>query len=138
MGRGQASQNRIKAAQGLAKQPHIKLWLDDKLDEAENRKTPPGWTPAKTADAAQAILETGEVYCASFDHDLGDENARSGYDLVKWMCEFGVWPPGGVSIHSDNSVGVRNMSQLIERYSPYGRPSPDRRHFQGRVEETSA
>jgi hypothetical protein len=107
----------------------VKLWLDDKLDEAEYRKTPAGWTGVKTVAAAKELLLEGNVICASLDHDLGDADELTGYDLVKWMCEFNIWPAGGISIHSDNSVGVKNMSQSIERYAPYGRPSPDRRHF---------
>lgn len=106
--------------------PEIRLWLDDV------RPAPDGWRWAKTLEAARALLETGSVVEASLDHDLGtDERGDelpAGRKLVLWMCEHGVWPRDGVSIHSANVVGVQHMAALIERYGPY-RALPGRRRF---------
>jgi len=101
------------------------LWLDD---DEEERPAPEGYLWAKTVAEAQEIMLHQEIGRISLDHDLGDPEAE-GRHLVLWMCEHDIWPTEGVDIHSGNVVGVQNMSALIERYGPYGRPSADRRHF---------
>jgi len=103
----------------------MNLWLDD---DEEERIAPEGWLWAKTVAEAKEILDSVEIERASLDHDLGDPEAE-GRHLVLWMCELNIWPTEGIDIHSGNVVGVKNMSALIERYGPYGKPSPDLRHF---------
>ena len=107
----------------------MKLWLDD--------LRPPwkygfvGWDWAKTADEAIALLETGKVTEASLDHDLSYEatlgkweGEKTGYDVVLWMEQNKVFPPGGVTIHSLNSAGSVRMKAVLEKYGRAVRVQP--------------
>jgi hypothetical protein len=97
----------------------LELWLDD------IRKPPDSWQSdhiivwAKTAAETIALLRTGEVTYASLDHDLGLQEGNSGYAVVCWMEENGIWPKDGVDVHSMNVVGRKRMEAVIER--AYGR-----------------
>ena len=99
----------------------MKLWLDDLRDPAVHGHI--GWTWAKTAEEAIALLKTGKVTEASLDHDLSIEAtigaadwARevTGYDVVCWMEENDVWPRDGTRVHSMNPEGRRRMEFAIE------------------------
>ena len=100
------------------------LWLDDM------RKPPVGFTWAKTADEAIALLETGKVEFASLDHDLAEEHyadmdrstgfkEKTGYEVVCWMEQYDIWPPLGCAVHSFNPVGKARMLAAMDRV--YGR-----------------
>lgn len=97
----------------------MNLWLDDIRDPAEHGCI--GWTWARTAIEAIHYLNTGRVECASLDHDLSVDatlgnpqfGELTGYSVVCWMEEYGVWPPGGVRVHSMNPVGRRRMQLVI-------------------------
>lgn len=98
----------------------MKLWLDDVRDPVQHGRI--GWIWVKTAEEAIDLLATGQVERASLDHDLsiratmGDwEKEVTGYDVVCWMEEHGVWPPGGVEVHSMNPVGRTRMLAVIQR-----------------------
>jgi len=102
----------------------MKLWLDDVRVPGLHGALGFAW--AKTADEAIEILKTGEVTFASLDHDLSVEatmgnwrNERTGYDVVCWMEQNGVWPRDGVRVHSQNPVGRERMQVVIEKQ--YGR-----------------
>ena len=111
-----------------------KLYLDDV-------RSPPDatWTVATTAEQARRILLAGPVECATLDHDLGPcplcnvteetpEGLRvveaypcahlvTGYDLVRWMAQAGVWPRFKPAVHSTNSAGGAAMMRAsIERH----------------------
>lgn len=90
----------------------MKLWLDDV------RLPPDGWKWAKTADEAIAYLLTGLVVELSLDHDLGPEEAGTGYDVITWIEEMtyvsGFNPPATIKIHSANLVGRANMQRSID------------------------
>jgi len=89
----------------------MKLWLDD------IRPAPPGWEWVKTVKEAQELLLTGTVTEASLDHDLGDdEKFGTGYKLVCWMEETGIWPTESTKVHSANPVGWAKMFVPIKRY----------------------
>lgn len=112
----------------------MRLWVDDL------RRPPTGWTWAKTYDEAVEILARGEVTLASLDHDLGyvgvvetssgiavpgpgtvagyDNEAPTGYDIVKWMAENEVWPQE-LMTHTASPVGSENMFFLIRQFGPY-------------------
>lgn len=102
----------------------MKLWLDDIRDPAEHGRI--GWTWVKTADEAIAALATGTVTEASLDHDLSvgatmgtpAPAERTGYTVVCWMEEHGVWPKDGVRVHSMNPVGRQRMLDVIQAKSP--------------------
>lgn len=116
----------------------MNLWLDDVRDPAKFGCI--GWTWVKTVDAAKAALATGDVVKCSLDHDLGacpvclggkteaqwlDEHDYqsmpncnhfgTGYDLVCWMEETGIWPVERPTVHSANPVGVRRMRAVIDQ-----------------------
>jgi len=98
----------------------INLWLDDIRDPADHGCA--GWTWVKTADEAIALLQTGRVIRASLDHDLTIEatlgqpdKEKTGYSVVCWMEEFGMWPQDGVAVHSMNPIGRQRMQQVIQR-----------------------
>lgn len=110
----------------------IDLWLDDV------RPAPEGWRHVKTVEEAKAILKQGIVRRASLDHDLGAcpicmdgksteqwlvdthykqmpncEHFGTGYTLVCWMEETGIWPEEKPTVHSANPPGRARMLQAI-------------------------
>ncbi|MGO9833558.1 MAG: YpsA SLOG family protein [Polyangiaceae bacterium] len=92
--------------------PGTRIWLDDVRPE------PAGWTRAKTAREAIALLEAGGVEAISLDHDLGDETTcGTGYEVTCWIEEAvatrGFVPPT-IHIHSANVVGRERMQRAIE------------------------
>lgn len=91
-----------------------KLWIDD-------IRTPPTgeWIWAKNYDDAIAQIFTGNFVRVSLDHDLGDENAKTGYDILceieRQIAKGGFWiflPE--FEIHSANPVGRANMQRAID------------------------
>ncbi len=118
----------MRAPWSRGRRPHaIKLWVDDE------RPAPPGWTHARSAEEAQAILATSDVEEASFDHDLGSceqcvaqatgdagavtcQHVPTGYDLCLWLVETGRWPKLPLRVHSRNLVGAAQMLGLIARH----------------------
>lgn len=106
----------------------MKLWLDDIREPWRHGCI--GWEWAKTADEAIALLKTGRITEASLDHDLSEAatmgqagpNERTGYTVVCFMEESGIWPEGGVTVHSMNPVGRQRMVEaLIRHYGGYPR-----------------
>ena len=100
--------------------PIVRLWLDDIRDPAHHGCI--GWTWAKTAQEAIAILATGNVIEASLDHDLTinqtlgmPDKQDTGYTVVCWMEEHGVWPRDGVRCHSMNPVGRQRIEAVIRK-----------------------
>lgn len=90
----------------------ISVWLDD------IRPTPSGYThTARTAEEAIDLLKTGRVSIISLDHDLGDEKITgSGYDVAAFIEQeafFDRIPRLLWHIHSQNSVGVKNMTAAL-------------------------
>ena len=93
-----------------------KLFLDDERDPVL-----PGWIVCRTVPDAVAVCEAyGLPEFMSLDHDLGPEH-KTGYDFVKWMVDFMLdndmkFPTEfQYYIHSQNPVGAKNMSALIDQ-----------------------
>ncbi|MFM4712093.1 cyclic-phosphate processing receiver domain-containing protein [Aeromonas veronii] len=57
----------------------MKLYLDDE------RETPAECVRVFWPDEAIAWLKTGAVTEISLDHDLGDDNRGTGYDVILWI-----------------------------------------------------
>jgi hypothetical protein len=100
--------------------PLVRLWLDDLRDP--NMHGHIGWTWAKTADDAIAMLASGVVVQASLDHDLTvsqtmgtPDGEKTGYTVACWMEENGVWPRDGVRCHSMNPVGRQRIEAVIRK-----------------------
>lgn len=95
----------------------MKIYLDDE------RTTPDGWVRVYWPDEAIKLLETGTVEELSLDHDLGDDERGTGYDVVLWIEEAvalrGFKPPR-ISVHSANSsardkmlAGIRAIERIV-------------------------
>ena len=52
----------------------------------------------------------------SFDHDLGSE--YTGYDMAKYIVEYNL-QLDGFTVHSMNSVGRKNIFEILNRYGYY-------------------
>lgn len=72
--------------------------------------------PVRWPDEAIALLETGEVAVISLDHDLGDDERGTGYDVLLWIEEAvalrGFDPPE-MRVHSANSSARLKMEAAI-------------------------
>jgi hypothetical protein len=88
----------------------MKVYLDDE------RTTPNGWVRVYWPDEAIKLLSTGEVTELSLDHDLGDDERGTGYDVVLWIEEAvalrGFDPPV-IRVHSANSSAREKMDAGI-------------------------
>ncbi len=97
----------------------MRIFLDDE------RATPDGWVRVFWPDEAIALLEAGGVTDLSLDHDLGDDERGTGYDVVLWIEEAvatrGFVPPR-MAVHSANSsarvkmeAGIAAIERLAKR-----------------------
>jgi hypothetical protein len=97
----------------------MRVFLDDE------RATPEGWVRVYWPDEAIALLESGAVEELSLDHDLGDDERGTGYDVVLWLEEAvalrGFKPPR-ISVHSANSsardkmiAGIQSIERMAQR-----------------------
>ncbi|WP_057970443.1 cyclic-phosphate processing receiver domain-containing protein [Lysobacter antibioticus] len=93
----------------------MRVYLDDE------RNTPEGWVRVFWPDEAIALLETGEVARISLDHDLGDDERGTGYDVIVWIeaavVTRGFQPPA-INVHSANPPARLRMEagiRAIER-----------------------
>lgn len=89
----------------------MRVYLDDERD------TPPGWVRVYWPQQAIELLETGAVTELSLDHDLGDDERGTGYDVLLWIeqavAERGFAPPR-MRVHSANPAGRRRMLAAID------------------------
>lgn len=84
----------------------MKVYLDDE------RETPEGWKRVYWPEEAIELLKSGQVEEISLDHDLGDDEHGTGYDVVLWIEEqvlvHGFTPPK-IKVHSANSSARQKM-----------------------------
>ncbi len=95
----------------------MRIYLDDE------RKTPDGWVRVFWPDEAIALLELGMVAEISLDHDLGDDEKGTGYDVILWIEEAVVlrnFSPPKIAVHSANTsardkmlAGIRAIESLV-------------------------
>jgi hypothetical protein len=57
----------------------MKAFLDD------CRPAPVGWVATRWPDEVITLLEIGGVTEISLDHDLGDDERGTGYDVLAWI-----------------------------------------------------
>ena len=84
----------------------MKVFLDDE------RETPNGWIRVYWPDEAISLLETGDVEEISLDHDLGDDERGTGYDVLLWIEEAVItsdFIPPKIKVHSANSSARHKM-----------------------------
>jgi len=95
----------------------ISVFLDDE------RPTPDEWVRVGWPDEAIALLQTGQIHQISLDHDLGDDQRGTGYDVILWIEEAVVlhsFKPPKILIHSANASARQKMLAgicTIERLS---------------------
>lgn len=88
----------------------MRVFLDD-------MRTPPdGWILVAWPDEAIELLKTGKVEQISLDHDLGDDDKGTGYDVVLWIeravALHGFKPPQ-ILVHSANISARKKMEAGI-------------------------
>nr|WP_255665619.1 cyclic-phosphate processing receiver domain-containing protein [Myxococcus sp. AS-1-15] len=90
----------------------------------DERPTPEGWVAVRWPEEAIALLEGGQVVELSLDHDLGDDEHGTGYDVLLWLEEAvatrGFVPPR-VRVHSANSSARQKMELAIVRIERFAR-----------------
>ena len=88
----------------------MKIYLDDE------RVAPKGWVQARWPEDVITSLKTGEVTHLSLDHDLGDDDRGTGYDVLLWLEEAvattNFVAPACV-VHSANSSAREKMEKAI-------------------------
>ena len=89
----------------------MKIFLDDE------REAPEGWVHVRWPDEAIELLKIGNVTDVSLDHDLGDDERGTGYDVILWIEEVvatrGFNPPN-IRVHSANSSARLKMEAGID------------------------
>ena len=91
--------------------PAMKVYLDDE------RPTPEGWVGVKWPDEAIDLLKTGEVTHLSLDHDLGNDERGTGYDVVVWVEEQVVlrnFTPPVIFLHTANPSARQRMQTGVD------------------------
>ena len=78
----------------------MRVYLDDE------RIAPQGWVQVRWPDDAIRLLMTGQVEELSLDHDLGEDNIGTGYDVIVWIEQAVALnqfePPKTIRVHSAN------------------------------------
>lgn len=88
----------------------MRVYLDDE------RQTPEGWIRVYWPEEAIELLSTGNVEEISLDHDLGDDEHGTGYDVVLWIEEAVIlrdFIPPKMTVHSANSSARIKMEAGI-------------------------
>ena len=89
----------------------IKVYLDDE------RPTPEGWVRTFWPEEVIHHLENDDVSEISLDHDLGDDQHGTGYDVLKWIEEQVYttdFVPPRMHVHTANPVARQRMTQAVE------------------------
>lgn len=89
----------------------LKVYLDDE------RPTPDGWVGVRWPEEAIRLLESGMVEEISLDHDLGDDERGTGYDVVLWIEEAVAcrkFRPPLIHIHTANAAARQRMKAGVE------------------------
>lgn len=96
----------------------MRVFLDDE------RETPEGWVRAFWPSEVIALLETGLVEEESLDHDLGNDERGTGYDVILWIEEAVVlrgFKPPAIAVHSANSSAREKMLAGISSIEKHAR-----------------
>ena len=99
----------------------MKVYLDDE------RTPPEGWRLVRWPEEAIAALESHQVTELSLDHDLGDDEHGTGYDVVCWVEEAVVrrrFRPPAMRVHSANPAARERMEAGIAAVQRLVRAEP--------------
>jgi len=90
----------------------VKVYLDDE------REAPKGWYRCYWPDQVIQLLQKLCVTHLSLDHDLGDDDRGTGYDVLLWLEEQVITkklpPPKHITIHSANTSAKEKMQRAVE------------------------
>ena len=103
--------SRDRETSGFFRGGLMKIYLDDE------RTPPEGWLLVRWPEDAIEYLKTGEVEELSLDHDLGDDERGTGYDVILWVEKAVViqgFRPPRMKVHSANSSARVKMELGIE------------------------
>lgn len=95
----------------------MKIFLDDE------RVAPKGWVRVYWPNEAIELLKSKKVTEISLDHDLGNDEKGTGYDVILWIekavVTWGFKPPE-IKVHSANpsarykmELGIRKINQEL-------------------------
>lgn len=99
----------------------MKVFLDD------TREAPDGWIRTYWPEEVIELLKTGNVTHLSLDHDLGDDEHGTGYDVIMWLEEevlFGRIRPPEMKVHSANVSARLKMQMGINAINSMYRKNP--------------
>lgn len=88
----------------------MKIFLDD------SRDAPSGWVRCRWPDEVIELLRNEQVEVISLDHDLGDDERGTGYDVLLWLeCRvvFEGFQPPELLLHTSNPVARDRMRAAI-------------------------
>lgn len=88
----------------------MKVYLDDE------RIAPENWVQVRWPDEVIKLLETGNVTHLSLDHDLGDDERGTGYDVLLWIEQEVVlqkYVPPEITIHTENPAARQRMLAAV-------------------------
>ena len=89
----------------------MKVFLDDE------RIAPDGWVQARWPDDVINLLKSGNVTHLSLDHDLGDDQHGTGYDVLLWIEQevaLHRFVPPEVTIHTANPAARQRMLAAVD------------------------
>ena len=95
------------------------------LDDLRNPKGPGFIVVRSFVEAVQYVQNHGFPSYVSFDHDLGDNDEKTGYDFAKYLVDLDL---NGImkmpdnfdfNVHSANPVGAANIKNYMENYIRY-------------------
>lgn len=102
----------------------MKIFLDDE------RKTPEGFKRCYWPDEVIALISSrNDIELISLDHDLGDDDRGTGYDVLKWIEKQVVLnnfiPTFDIIVHSANPPAFERMTEAIKAINYYVSMNPN-------------
>jgi hypothetical protein len=94
----------------------MKIYLDDE------RPTPVGYHRCYWPSEVIELLQSENVTEVSLDHDLGDDERGTGYDVILWIEEqvhLNNYQPPIIKVHSANSSARQKMQNGINSILKY-------------------
>lgn len=88
----------------------MKIYLDD------TREAPIGWVRCYWPDEVIDLLENEAVEIISLDHDLGDDERGTGYDVLSWIehrVALAGFEPPEILLHTANPVARDRMRAAV-------------------------
>jgi acyl CoA:acetate/3-ketoacid CoA transferase alpha subunit len=76
-----------------------------------------GWIQVRWPEEVIALLQEGGVTHLSLDHDLGDDQHGTGYDVLLWIEEVVVlqkFVPPEINIHKANPAARQRMLAAVD------------------------